>query len=350
MCAFVDGVYKSREVDEPESAPPSRSSMAHTESAKSPPPRVVGRLCIDFILRAVRSVSRHLDGDILGGLVVLALLQRELSQIAANEAPEQATPRPISVKSLARSLKSPPETMRRCVVRLIENGWCVRVDKQGIVLSQTASAREKTAALLTDIRNDFSLMLADLRSIDFDFDLMDRASDVDGRPDAETRSAAVRATSIPSPLPPGFDRVMLNFGLRVVDCGTTPFGNDYVLTCVFSAIMSANASPFAYDPREAWRYGSYTTPPPDNARRPANLTEISQILGIPYETARRYVNALIARGHCTRDARKGLLIPMDLLQSQPSILTGMEIVGRFVQMIGELKHLGFDFRGLPRGG
>ena len=143
---------------------------------------------------------------------------------------------------------------------------------------------------------------------------MDRASDADDGREAETRSAAVRATSIPSPLPPGFDRVMLNFGLRVVDCGTTPFGNDYVLTCVFSAIMSANASPFAYDPREAWRYGSYTTPPPDNARRPANLTEISQILGIPYETARRYVNALIARGHCTRDARKGLLIPMDLLQ------------------------------------
>jgi hypothetical protein len=189
-------------------------------------------------------------------------------------------------------------------------------------------------------------MLADLRSIDFDFDLMDRATDPDDGRDVETR---FRPVNVPSPLPAGFDRVMLNFGLRVVDCGTTPFGNDYVLTCVFSAIMSANASPFAYDPQEAWRYGSYTTPPPDNARRPANLTEISQILGIPYETARRYVNALIARGHCTRDARKGLLIPMDLLQSQPSILTGMEIVGRFVQMIGELKHLGFDFRTLARG-
>ena len=37
---------------------------------------------------------------------------------------------------------------------------------------------------------------------------------------------------------------------------------------------------------------------------------------------------------------------MELLQSPLSLAKGMEIVGRFVQMIGELKHQGFDFRAL----
>ncbi len=324
--------------------------MVQSDAARSPPPRLVGRLCIDFILRAVRAVTRNLDGDILGGLVVLALLQREYSQLPAGtlDAREHAAARPISVKSLARSLKSPPETMRRCVTRLIATDWCTRFDKQGVLLSQTLRAREKTAVLMADIRSEFATMLTDLRSIDFDFDLMDRAPVPDDVPNAEIPIFAADKKMAGAQLPPsaGFDRIMLNFGLRVVDCGTTPFGNNYVLTCVFSAIMSANASPFAYDSREAWRYGGHATPPPDDVRRPASLAEISQILGIPYETARRYVNALVARGHCVRDARKGLLIPMELLQSPLSLATGMEIVGRFVQMVGELKHQGFDFRAL----
>jgi hypothetical protein len=322
--------------------------MVQPESARSPPPRVVGRLSIDFILRAVRCVTHHLDGDILGGLVVLALLQRGFSQAPASPSDTQnsAVARPISVKSLARSLKSPPETMRRCVARLIAKGWCARIDRQGIVLSQSAEARARTSALMVDIRDAFSAMLADLRSIGFDFDLMDRAPDAGRARDCDERNSAQNPKKANAQSSAGFDRIMLNFGLRVVDCGTTPFGNDYVLTCVFSAIMSANASPFAYDSREAWRYGSHDTPPPDNARRPASLVEISQLLGIPYETARRYVNSLVARGHCMRDARKGLVIPMELLQSPISLMTGMEIVGRFVQMIGELKHLGFDFGAL----
>ena len=86
---------------------------------------------------------------------------------------------------------------------------------------------------------------------------------------------------------------------------------------------------------------------PDGLRRPVSLAEVSQILGIPYETARRYVNTILANGQCTRDAKKGLLISMDLLQSPQAVATSMEIVARFVQLIGELKQSGFDFHAIP---
>lgn len=72
------------------------------------------------------------------------------------------------------------------------------------------------------------------------------------------------------------------------------------------------------------------------------------MLGIPYETTRRYVNLLVSRGHCIRDAHKGLIIPMELLQRPDLVQNGLEMLRRFMHLIGELKRLGFDFRAVDR--
>lgn len=322
-----------------------------------PPPRLVARLSLDYVLLAVRLVSDQLDGDILGGLTVFALLQGKYAQLAAR--PRGATAdipaRAVSVQSLARSLKTPPETMRRCVARLIARGWCERIAGRGIVLAETPEARAKIERLMTGTRRAFCHLMIALKQIGFDFDLMDHAVEHTEAPLAVADAAVAetsRSLNFPEESSPALDRAILDFGLRMVDAGTANFGDDYVLTCVFSAIMSANASPIAYDAERAWRYGTYDTPPPDDVRRRVSLSEVSQILGIPYETARRYVQTLIARGLCERDARKTLMIPMEIVQTPQGIQVGLEIMRRFVQMLGEVKRLGFDFRtlsALPSG-
>jgi hypothetical protein len=302
-----------------------------------PPVLIATRASVTFLLNSVRAITRHVDGDILGGITLIALLQRKLAN------PDN--PDPISVQSLARSLKTPRETMRRCVGRLIGLDLCERMPPYGIVVSGSESARVKIDALLREMRGGFLDMLLDLKQIGFDFDLMNQASEpVDdfaamAGPEEDIRAVADKAD-------PALDRIVVDFGLRIVDSTSPMLGYDFAVSCVFMAVLSANASPFAFDPTEAWRYGTRDELPPDEARRPVQLMEVSQVLGIPYETARRQVNKLIAGGHCTRDRRKGLLVPSELLLSPALVSASMAVVSRFVQMVAELKRLGFDFHTL----
>lgn len=317
-----------------------------------PAARVVTRLVVDFVLRCIRAATRNFEGDLLGALVFLVLLQARHSRIPLRSGGAPApnggeTQRPISVYSLAQSLKTPPETMRRCVGRLIARGWCVRADGKGVVIPDELPADARNVQLVREMHRAFWRMLADLKDIGFDFDLMDRASlstddvavGLAVLPDAAPTEATARKLSDPA-----IERVIVDFVLRFIESGVAPHNNDYVRSCVFVAIMSANAAPFAYDPEKAWHYATHDTPPPDAARRAASLAEISQILGMPYETVRRYVNALIADGLCVRDERKGLTIPMSILQSPEALNVGFGVTMRFAQMIGDLKRLGIEFR------
>ena len=301
---------------------------------------VVSRASVVFLLRCVRAITRHVDGDILGGITVLALLQGAYAQ---------SVQRPVSVQSLARSLRTPPETMRRCVARLIALGWCERASAKGVVIAESPVARAKIDILLAEIREAFLSMLVELRRIDFDFDVMGQAA-----AEREPIDLAVKvvsderecATSWEAERNLAIDRVVLDFGLRIFD-GTAPaLGHDYAVACVFAAILSTNATPFALDSEDAWRYGTRESLAPDEMRRPVSLAEISQMLGLPYETVRRYVNTLIACGDVVRDERKGLLVPARLLMSPRLIATSMEITRRFVGMVGDLRRIGFDFQSL----
>ena len=315
-----------------------------------PPVLVVARASVGFLLQCVRAVTRHVDGDILGGITVLALLQGTYAHISHSaDGPRGDAVRPVSVQSLARSLRTPPETMRRCVARLIALGWCERVSTKGVVIADSAAARAQIDLFLAEMRKAFFAMLTDLKRIDFDFDIMGQAAvqkepeplDVNNDLPAEGHGDGVDAYRALA-----MDRAMVDFGLRIVDGGTPALGHDYTIGCVFCAILSANAAPFAFDPQNAWRYGTRDSLAPDEVRRPVPLSEISQMLGVPYETVRRYVNALIACGDVVRDERKGLLVPSHLLMSPRLITASMEIARRFVEMTGELKRLGFDFHTL----
>jgi DNA-binding transcriptional regulator YhcF (GntR family) len=313
-----------------------------------PAPRIVTRASLDFIARTGRAIAMATDGDLPGGLALLALLRHRKPAADTSGGEDN----PIAVQSLARSLKIPPETMRRAMNRLIARGWCRRVPARGVVISDAALSSPELEALLESLRTDFIRMLVDLKSIGFDFDVMDRASE-DNTELAPALQDLADGRSEPAPAADAdgrFDRTILDFILRFADSGLSAHGDDYVRSYVFIAIMSTNASPYTQDPDLAWRYATHDAPPPDEARRPVSLSELAQITGIPYETTRRYVGRIAAAGHCVRVGNKGIVIPTAVTQDPEILKTGVDITRRFAQMIGELKRQRFDFGALARRG
>lgn len=74
------------------------------------------------------------------------------------------------------------------------------------------------------------------------------------------------------------------------------------------AINQANIQPLTREPLARMRYGGLHAPAPDVRRRPVSINAIAASLGMPFETVRRRVQALMERGVCAR-SDDGLIVP-----------------------------------------
>jgi len=80
------------------------------------------------------------------------------------------------------------------------------------------------------------------------------------------------------------------------------------------AVVEANVAPINQDPVLQQKYGAFGAPPPDELRRPVSINAVAASLGQPFETVRRRLNALAARGECVIGP-KGVIVPTARLQS-----------------------------------
>jgi DNA-binding Lrp family transcriptional regulator len=85
-------------------------------------------------------------------------------------------------------------------------------------------------------------------------------------------------------------------------------GGDLLETLLFSAILDANMAPVTRDPELRVRYGAVAEACPDELRRPVTINAVTQSLGLPFETGRRRVQALVRAGLCEATA-KGVIVP-----------------------------------------
>ena len=83
--------------------------------------------------------------------------------------------------------------------------------------------------------------------------------------------------------------------------------HDYALATVYLAILQANLSPVFDDPELQMRYGAVDAIVPDDLRRPVSVHALAVSLHMPYETTRRCVGRLIAKGFVTRVSRAGMI-------------------------------------------
>jgi len=67
---------------------------------------------------------------------------------------------------------------------------------------------------------------------------------------------------------------------------------------ILMAITQANVQPIMFLPELQRTYATLQALPPEEVRRPVSINALSAMLRIPFETARRHVHLLIAKGVC----------------------------------------------------
>lgn len=89
----------------------------------------------DHLLRCVSIAARLADGDVLHGIILMAIIQANTAaprqstghHDPAADAPDDSLRTPVSACAIAKQLGLPYETVRRHVARLIDEGRCARV-------------------------------------------------------------------------------------------------------------------------------------------------------------------------------------------------------------------------------
>lgn len=112
--------------------------------------RYVMRLGVDQFLRMALSFSDLFDGNLLTGLVFLAITQASVQHL---NNPPQLNPdaqdgvfpdhlrRPVSVLGIAQFLGLPYETTRRHVMQLVERGYVTKMGSRGVVVPDEVMRR-----------------------------------------------------------------------------------------------------------------------------------------------------------------------------------------------------------------
>ena len=296
------------------------------------------RLLLEFMVGAMPALSRWHGGDLVRGVVFLAIAQAnrprfsDLARIGILPWTRgDVALKPVSVLALAESLKLPYETARRRVLSLSNDRLVIR-EGQGVVAPNAALAGAGFTAFADETHRRFLAMLRGLRAVGLDFSNFGKSAPVpDDAPLCdEEPDLAVR-------------HVTIDFILRLVECGLIAHEDDIVRALIFSAIMSANAEPYTAEPGAAWDYATLEQSPPEHRRKPITVQDIAARTGIPYETARRYVVAMLRDKDIVRVRGKGVINPQVTPRDALLHKTGALVMSRFVQFVGDLSRLGFSF-------
>lgn len=137
--------------------------------------RGIGRLSADYVLRTIAALAAMFDGDILMGVIFLALFRASVEYVGRGGTnspafedgvvPDHAR-RAISTLALANSLNMPRETVRRYVNRLTDLGFCSRDSDRRLMVTATIARRPEIAALLRTNRRNLERVLSALRRED----------------------------------------------------------------------------------------------------------------------------------------------------------------------------------------
>ncbi|MGZ6018041.1 MAG: hypothetical protein ACXWKO_05170 [Phenylobacterium sp.] len=117
--------------------------------------RLVARLSADYMLRSLKMIGELANGELLTGLVNLALVQANVSHLdragsgfdSREMIPPDEVRRPVSVLALSASLGLPYETTRRHVAKMVATGQCLRV-KGGVISPAAAVGDPRRAEML----------------------------------------------------------------------------------------------------------------------------------------------------------------------------------------------------------
>jgi hypothetical protein len=132
------------------------------------------------------------------------------------------------------------------------------------------------------------------------------------------------------------------FFLRSLSNLAASHPDNLISALIFCTIATSNVRHVTNSPANL-QHGGIDNVPPDHMRRPVSVLALSAALGMPYETVRRYVGTLIARGLCVRIEGRGVVVPTAILNTVPgpqAIATGY---CDLLRLLADLKRASFDF-------
>lgn len=134
--------------------------------------RIVTRLGARWFLQSLNLVKTFGGGDILDGLILLAITDANTRHLngpdgrfqASTDIPPNDVRRPVSVYVVARELSISYETARRHVQRLIKAGKIERVE-DGVVVPDSVFAHSETLGLTAKNYSNTRRFLDQLREV-----------------------------------------------------------------------------------------------------------------------------------------------------------------------------------------
>lgn len=115
-------------------------SPSHGTRALSKEQTIVILASIRVLLAAMKALRKSFDGELMTGLVFTAIRAANVKHIT-NTAPganrdilPDSDRRPVSMMAISNSMKLPYETIRRHTRKLIRQGKCVRVGRDGLIV------------------------------------------------------------------------------------------------------------------------------------------------------------------------------------------------------------------------
>lgn len=297
---------------------------------------IVTRFSFGYVLRAFQLLIDAF-GDIRTGLLVLAINTANVAALVHTDEGRSTADRggifpddvrrPISIARLANSTDLPFETTRRIVQKLIDAGYCRRVEG-GVIVPRATVERSPVVKAVTANLGYVRRFMRDLRAVGLDEGGPPAGSHA---PQGAGREAIVaRVAAILS----------AEFMLRVLQLLDDTYG-DIRAGIVAQTIVTANTAHLDVPGGEGWRYASLAQNPPDEFRRPISVARLAELLGFPYETMRVQVHRLIDGGVCLRSGG-GLIVPQAVLEQPAVARSALANVGYVRKFKRDLHAVGFD--------
>ncbi len=121
--------------------------------------RAAVRFGADYLLRSLHMLGELSDGELLTGLISMAIVQANIAHLTqakdqagafpdVERVPPDEMRRPVSIMALANGLGLPYETTRRHVEKMVARGQCVRL-KGGVVVPTAALDSDRHRAFVT---------------------------------------------------------------------------------------------------------------------------------------------------------------------------------------------------------
>ncbi|WGM37270.1 hypothetical protein [Caulobacter sp. NIBR1757] len=311
---------------------------------QQPPARMLIRSYADMTLRYGQVERAAFDGDPLDAFIFKTLFSANCRHLpyasaesrllaltgppaAAAMAERRALLRPVSIHAVSQSLNLPYETVRARTRAMMERGQVERV-RGGLLAVAALQAEGPLAEAMLATHAIILDSFRALKALGFDV------------------SAHGLPAQVAEPPPPGLVvRIVADMSNRYAELLSPTFGGILPLT-IWGGAMRANVRDLMADPETAWRYACQDEPPPDHLRKPISVRALSAELGLPFETTRRHVAAMIDRGWLAAVPGQGVITPVSALGADSLGHTNLQLPGLYARMFCDLARAGFDLGAL----